>query len=242
VRTPHEQACPDFKKGHVMPPSTGNRTTPATATQTPPIPAAEHDDARDGLRIYFAGASGAIGSRLLPLLIDAGHIVGAMTRSADKVNRLAAMGAQPIVCDVFDRSALTKAVRSFSPDILLHELTDLPDDLANLPEESLLNARIRAEGTRNLLDALDGLGPKKIVAQSIAWAMRPGPEAEAVRSLEEAVLAANGVVLRYGMFYGPGTYFESELPPAPRIHIDDAAARTLGALDAPAGIQTVVDD
>ena len=164
-----------------------------------------------------------------------------MTRSAEKADRLASLGAQPIVCDVFDRPALTSAVRSFSPDLLLHELTDLPDDLENLPEDSLLNARIRVEGTRNLLDALEGLGQTKIVAQSVAWTMRPGPEADAVASLEEAVLAANGVVLRYGLFYGPGTYFEGELPPAPRVHIDTAAARTLEALDAPSGILTIVD-
>jgi hypothetical protein len=72
--------------------------------------------------------------------------------------------------------------------------------------------------------------------------MRPGAEADAVASLEEAVLAADGVVLRYGLLYGPGTYFRDELPPAPRVHIDTAAARTLEALDAPTGIITVVDD
>jgi nucleoside-diphosphate-sugar epimerase len=97
------------------------------------------------------------------------------------------------------------------------------------------------EGTRNLLDALEGLGQTKIVAQSVAWTMRPGPEAAAVASLEEAVLGANGVVLRYGFFYGPGTYFDGELPTEPRVHIDVAAARTLEALDAPSGIVTVVD-
>ena len=192
-------------------------------------------------RIYFAGASGAIGSHLVPLLVDAGHTVGAMTRSPAKADRLAALGAQPIICDVFDRSALTSAVRSFSPDLVLHELTDLPDNLEDLPEESLLNARIRVEGTRNILDAMEGLDQTKIVAQSVAWTMRPGPEADAVASLEEAVLAANGVVLRYGFFYGPGTYFEREPPAAPRVHIDTAAARTFEALDAPAGILTIVD-
>ena len=192
-------------------------------------------------RIYFAGASGAIGRRLVPLLVDAGHTVGAMTRSPAKADRLAAMGAQPIICDVFDRSALRSAVRSFSPDLVLHELTDLPDNLEDLPEESLLNARIRVEGTRNILDAMEGLDQTKIVAQSVAWTMRPGPEADAVASLEEAVLAANGVVLRYGFFYGPGTYFEREAPAAPRVHIDTAAARTFEALDAPAGILTIVD-
>lgn len=203
------------------------RTTPAIETAT--------------RRIFFAGASGVLGSRLVPLLIDAGHTVGAMTRSAEKAGRLASAGAQPIVCDVFDRPALTSAVRAFSPDVLLHELTDLPDDLENLPEDSRLNARIRVEGTRNLIDALEGLGQTKIVAQSVAWTMRPGLEVDAVASLEQAVLAASGVVLRYGMFYGPGTYFDDELPPSPRVHIDTAAARTLQALDTPPGIVTVVE-
>ncbi|OBK88389.1 NAD-dependent epimerase/dehydratase family protein [Mycolicibacter sinensis] len=194
-----------------------------------------------GRRIFFAGASGVIGARLVPLLIDAGHTVGAMTRSAGKADRLAALGAQPIVCDVFDRPALTRAVRSFAPDVLLHELTDLPDDLADLPAESLVNARIRAEGTRNLIEALDISRPAKVIAQSVAWTMQPGREADAVASLEEAVLAAEGVVLRYGLFYGPGTYYPGELPPAPRVHIDTAVAVTLKALDAAPGVMTVVD-
>jgi uncharacterized protein YbjT (DUF2867 family) len=194
------------------------------------------------MRIYLAGASGVIGSRLVPLLVDAGHTVGAMTRSADKAGRLTSMGAQPIVCDVFDRAALIGAVRTFSPDVLLHELTDLPDALENLATEgSLLNARIRSEGTRNLLDALDGLTGTKVLAQSVAWTMPPGPEADAVASLEESVLAANGVVLRYGMFYGPGTYFEKGLPPEPRVQIDAAAARTVEALGAASGVLTIVD-
>jgi nucleoside-diphosphate-sugar epimerase len=192
-------------------------------------------------RVFLAGASGVLGSRLVPLLVDAGYLVGAMTRSAAKADRLAALGAQPIVCDVFDRPGLFSAVRAFTPDVLLHELTDLPDELENLPEDSRPNARIRGEGTRNLLDALEGVGPTKVVAQSVAWTMRPGLEADAVASLERAVLADSGVVLRYGLLYGPDTYFEAELPPAPRVHIDTAAARTLEALDAPSGILTVVE-
>jgi nucleoside-diphosphate-sugar epimerase len=192
-------------------------------------------------RVFLAGASGVLGSRLVPLLVDAGYIVGAMTRSVAKADRLAALGAQPIVCDVFDRPGLFSAVRAFTPDVLLHELTDLPDELENLPEDSRLNARIRVEGTRNLLDSLEGVGPTKVVAQSVAWTMRPGLEADAVASLERAVLAASGVILRYGLLYGPDTYFEGELPPAPRVHIDTAAARTLEALDAPSGILTVVE-
>ena len=193
-------------------------------------------------RIYFAGASGVIGRRLVPLLVDAGYTVGAMTRTPEKAARLAAAGAEPIICDVFDRTALTRAVRTFEPDLLLHELTDLPDDLESLPAESLLNARIRAEGTRNLLDAVEDWSHTRVVAQSVAWKMPPGPESSAVAALEEAVLDVKGVVLRYGMFYGPGTYFEADLPPAPRVHIDTAVARTLDALDAAPGILTVVDD
>ena len=194
-----------------------------------------------GMRIYFAGASGVIGGRLVPLLVAAGHTVGAMTRSAEKATRLASVGAEPIVCDVFDRPALIRSVRAFSPDLLLHELTDLPDDLESLPTDSLLNARIRSEGTRNLLDALEGLNSPKVVAQSVAWTMRPGAEADAVAELEKVVLAANGVVLRYGLLYGPGTYFEADPPADPRVHIDVAVARTLDALGAAPGIVTIVE-
>ena len=193
------------------------------------------------MRIFFAGASGVIGRHLLPLLVDAGHTVGAMTRSATKAGSLVSAGAQAIVCDVFDRPGLTSAVRAFAPDLVLHELTDLPDDLKDLPSDSLLNARIRVEGTRNLLEAMSGLAQVKIVAQSVAWTMQPGREADAVSVLEDAVLAADGVVLRYGFLYGPGTYFESELPPRPRVHIDSAAAQTLEALVAPTGVLAIVD-
>lgn len=198
--------------------------------------------ARSGRRIYLAGATGVIGTRLVPLLVGAGYTVGAMTRSADKAGRLAAAGAEPIICDVFDRPGLARAVRAFEPDLLLHELTDLPDDLEDLPKHSSLNARIRTEGTRNLLDAVEDWHHTKVVAQSIAWTMPPGPASDAVASLEEAVLAVRGVVVRYGRFYGPGTFYESDLAPAPRVHIDTAAARTLAALDAASGIVTIVDD
>jgi nucleoside-diphosphate-sugar epimerase len=165
-----------------------------------------------------------------------------MTRSAPKAARLAALGAEPIVCDVFDRPALTRAVRTFAPDLVLHELTDLPDVLSDIPQQgSLLNARIRTEGTRNLIDAILNPAETRIVAQSVAWTLSPGPEADAVIYLEDAVLAARGVVLRYGMFYGPGTYFDGDLPPAPRVQIDTAATKTVDALSAPTGIVTIVD-
>jgi nucleoside-diphosphate-sugar epimerase len=193
------------------------------------------------MRVFFAGASGVIGGHLLPLLIGAGHTVGAMTRSAEKAGRLESAGAQPIVCDVFDQAGLDRAVRDFAPDVLLHQLTDLPDELKDLPGDSVPNARIRDEGTRNLLSAINGQARVKIIAQSVAWTMRPGRESEAVAVLEESVLAAGGVVLRYGFLYGPGTYFEDDLPPTPRVRIDTAAARTLDALDAETGVLTIVD-
>jgi uncharacterized protein YbjT (DUF2867 family) len=194
------------------------------------------------MRIYVAGATGVIGRHVVPLLVAAGHTVGAMTRSATNSTNLASMGTQPIVCDVFDRPALLSAVRSFAPDVILHELTDLPDDLVDLPEDSLLNARIRDEGTRNLIDAMAGVAHAKIVAQSVAWDMPPGAEADAVKSLERAVLGADGVVLRYGFLYGAGTYFEAQRPPAPHVHIDTAASRTVQALHAPTGVLTIIDD
>ncbi|BBX03795.1 epimerase [Mycolicibacterium moriokaense] len=192
-------------------------------------------------RIFLAGATGVIGSRLVPLLVSAGHSVGAMTRTPHKAKWLSSIGAEPIICDVFNRAGLADAVKSFSPDVVLHELTDLPDAFEDIPTAQLLNARIREEGTRNLIDAMNGLSHARIIAQSIAWTTDPGPGADAVSYLEQAVLGMNGVVLRYGAFYGPGTYYEGELPSAPRVHIDTAAARTVEALDAPSGILTVVD-
>jgi nucleoside-diphosphate-sugar epimerase len=193
-------------------------------------------------RIFLAGASGVIGTRLLPLLVRAGHRVGALTRSPSKADRLAALGAEPIIGDVFDRSALTHSVRNFAPDLVLHQLTDLPDILSDIPQQgSLLNARIRTEGTRNLIDAIPNPAETRIVAQSVAWTLPPGPEADAIAYLEDAVLTVGGVVLRYGMFYGPGTYFDGNLPPAPRVQIDAAATRTVTALDTSAGIVTIVD-
>ena len=195
------------------------------------------------MRIYLAGASGVIGSRLVPLLVDAGHTVGAMTRSADKADRLTSMGAQPIVCDVFDRPALTSAVRTFSPDVLLHELTDLPDALENLStERSLLNARIRAEGTRNLLDALDGLTGTKVVAQSVAWTMPPGRMPMPSPHSRSPCSRRTGSSCATACSTGPAPIYEKDVPSEPRVHIDTAAARTVEALGAASGILTIVDN
>ncbi len=193
------------------------------------------------MRIFLAGASGVIGQRLIPRLVQAGHVVGGMTRSAGKTELLASLGAEPIVCDVFDRDAVIKAVRDFGPDVILNELTDLPDDVTRIPEYAASNARIRTEGNQNLIEAARQSGSPKILAQTVAWQLPDGPDALAVAELEKSVLAEGGVVLSYGQFYGPGTYNEAEIPAEPRIQIDRAAERTVQLLDAPSGVVVIVD-
>jgi nucleoside-diphosphate-sugar epimerase len=193
------------------------------------------------MRVFLAGASGVIGQRLIPRLIQAGHVVGGMTRSAGKMELLSHLGAEPILCDVFDRATLVRAVRDFKPDVVLNELTDLPDDAAQIGKLADLNARIRTEGTRNLIEAARESGSPKILAQSVAWQLPDGPDAQAVAELERSVLAERGVVLRYGKFYGPGTYNEQRPPDEPRVHIDQAAERTAEALGEPTGVVIIVD-
>ena len=193
------------------------------------------------VRVFLAGASGVIGQRLIPRLVEAGHVVGGLTRSSSKTELLRHLGAEPILCDVFDREALVQAVRDFKPDVVLNELTDLPDDAAQISELADLNARIRTEGTRNLIEAAQRSGSPKILAQSVAWQLPDGPDAQAVAELERSVLAEGGVVLRYGRFYGPGTYNQQQPPKEPRVHIDRAAERTVAALGEPPGVVVVID-
>jgi uncharacterized protein YbjT (DUF2867 family) len=195
----------------------------------------------DGVKIFLAGASGVIGQRLIPRLVEAGHVVGGLTRSSSKTELLRHLGAEPILCDVFDREALVQAIRDFKPDVVLNELTDLPDDVTQISEFTDLNARIRTEGNGNLIEAARRSGSPKILAQSVAWQLPDGPDARAVAELERSVLAEGGVVLRYGQFYGPGTYNEKKLPDEPRVQIDRAAERTVEALGAATGIVVIID-
>ncbi|WP_454197891.1 NAD-dependent epimerase/dehydratase family protein [Nocardia sp. Marseille-Q1738] len=192
------------------------------------------------MRIFLAGATGVIGVRLLPLLVEAGHEVAGMTRSAAKAAQVRAAGAEPVVCDVYDSEALTAAVVAFGSEMVMHQLTDLPDDAALLPERAEANARIRTEGTRNLIAAARAAGAKRFLAQSIAWEP-PAGRGAVIREHEAAVLDIDGVVVKYGQFYGPGTYYETELPTHPRVHVDDAAERTIPLLDASSGVVIVAD-
>ncbi len=194
------------------------------------------------MRIFLAGATGVIGTRLVPLLAADGHVVAGMTRSAGRAGLLADLGAEPVVCDVYDAPALTAAVTAFRPDLVLHQLTDLPDDAADIPKLRQRNQRMRGEGTGNLLAAARAAGPARVIAQSISWEL-PGAEAQAATgTFERTVLRDGGVVIRYGQFWGPGTYYPDSPPPRPRIHLDDAARQTVAALGAPPGLTLVADD
>jgi nucleoside-diphosphate-sugar epimerase len=192
-------------------------------------------------RIFVAGGSGVMGSRLVPLLVAAGHQVAAMTRSAERAPAIRATGAEPVVCDAFDGAALTRAVSDFGPLTVIHQLTDLPDRAADIEGNLAGNARVRLEGTANLIAAARAAGVRHLVVQSIGWLI-DGARPPSVIDLEEQTLAAAGVVLRYGQWYGAGTYHPDTPPPEPRVHIDTAAALTVDALHLPSGVYRVTDE
>jgi uncharacterized protein YbjT (DUF2867 family) len=192
------------------------------------------------MRIFLAGATGVLGKRILPLLVQDGHTVAGMTRSPSKAGHLRSLGAVPVICDVFDSEALTAAVSAFAPNAVMHQLTDLPDHRDQLPEFGPRNDRIRTEGTRNLLAAARAAGAEHVMAQSIAW--RPPGRGEAVDELGRQVLAVGGVVVRYGQLYGPGTFYPDGPPRPPRIQVDAAAKATPPLITAPSGIVLVAED
>jgi len=194
------------------------------------------------MRIFVAGASGVIGVRLVPLLVAKGHAVAGMTRSPRKAGLLSELGAEPVICDAFDADAFTQAMTAFGPDIVFDQLTDLPDSRADLQAAGDRNDRMRSAGTRNLLRAATAAGAQRVIAQSISWELSSRSRRTVVAEHERAVLQSGGVVLRYGQLYGPGTYYETAPPPPPRVHVDDAARRTLPSLAAPPGLTIVIDD
>ena len=193
------------------------------------------------MRIFMAGASGVIGVRLIPLLVAGGHTVAGMTRSPQKARMLGDLGAEPVVCDVFDADALTRAVTEFDPEVVVHQLTDLPDRLEDIPKFAERSNYMLVRGTRNLLAAAAAAHAARVIAQSISWEL-PGENGRAAYAEHErAVLEADGVVIRYGQLYGPGTYYGAVPPPPPRVHVDDAARQTVPALDVPLGVTLVAD-
>jgi nucleoside-diphosphate-sugar epimerase len=189
-------------------------------------------------RILIAGATGVIGVRLIPILIGAGYDIVGMTRSITKLELLRELGATPLLCDVYDRKLLLKSVLDFAPDIVMHQLTDLPDESDLIPSFVQANNRIRTEGTFNLVESVRQLPKARIIAQSVAWKL-PDSGEDVVKEHEKMVLEIGGTVLRYGRFYGPGTYFVNDLPENPRIHIDEAALSTLLAINTKSGIVTI---
>jgi nucleoside-diphosphate-sugar epimerase len=226
------------------------------------------------MNVFVAGGTGAIGIPLVRALVAAGHQVAALTRSKNKQLELRAMGATPAVADALDRDALIAAVAAAHPTHVIHQLTALPKGGPRKPSDLAATNRLRIEGTRNLLEAAIKAGSRRFVAGSFALlAARDlaGPEtgdeaAAAVQSMESQVLEATrrgsieGVILRYGMFYGLETAStvamldlvrKRRLPVVrgdhgqlPLIQIDDAVNATIRALDvAPAGgVYDIVDD
>lgn len=238
------------------------------------------------MRVFVAGATGVIGRSLVPRLIDAGHVVTAMTRNLDRADWLAALGAEPVACDVYDASGLEEAVRRAKPDVVVHQLTSLPKaiDPRKIEDQLAENDRIRVEGTRNLVRAAALAGASRIVAQSVSFAYAPagGPvkgedaplwldapwpwrrTVEAVAEMEGQVLSAQGVegvILRYGYLYGPGTAYAADGSVADLVrgrqfpiagggsgvfsfvYVDDAASATASALEhGQPGVYNVVDD
>jgi 2-alkyl-3-oxoalkanoate reductase len=186
------------------------------------------------VRVFLAGATGVIGRRLVPLLVQAGHQVTGMTRSPTRSQQLIAAGAEAAVVDALDEPAVHAAVAAAEPDAVIHQLTSLPAkiDPRKIERDFALNDRLRSEGTSILVAAARDAGPAvRVIAQSIAFMYEPGPPgtihdeldpllsdpppafartAGAVRTLERTVLQAGGLVLRYGYFYGPGSAISRE--------------------------------
>ncbi len=208
--------------------------------------------------VFVAGAGGAIGEVLCRLLVADGWRVTGTTRSAGRASRLRDIGVAPVVVDVFDREALLRAVRDASPQVVVHQLTDLPRELTPeaLAAGRIRNARLREVGTSNLVAGAVEAGATRMVAQSIAFAYAPGPRpfAEtapldaaaqpAVVKLEALVLGSGleALVLRYGHLYGPRTWTMTPPPDGP-VHVEAAAqAARLAMTRGESGAYNIAED
>jgi nucleoside-diphosphate-sugar epimerase len=237
------------------------------------------------MKVFVAGASGAIGRPLVRQLVAAGHEVTGMTRREERAAEIRATGASAVVCDVFDTDALEAAVTDASPEAVVHMLTAIPPRMSFRGKSPLAPTnRLRAEGTANLLAAAKGAGAKRVVAESVAFLYAPegdmvkgeeaplfvdapppfGETVAALQSLEHQVTGderIEGLVLRFGHLYGPGTYFggggsqteevmKRRLPVVGAgssifsfVHVEDAASATVAALERGApGVYNIVDD
>ncbi len=238
------------------------------------------------MKVFVAGASGAIGRPLVRQLVAAGHEVTGMTRWEERAEEIRAAGALAVICDVFDGPALEAAVRAAAPEVVVHLLTALPPRIDYKAKEDPLapTNRVRTEGTRNLIAAARTSGARRLIAESVAFFYRSeddwvkgeeaplnldapgnfGTAAAALADMERQVGEAEGIegiVLRYGWLYGPGTYFDRDgsqtedalkrrLPIVGKgdgtfsfVHVEDAAGATVAALERGApGAYNVVDD
>ena len=239
------------------------------------------------MRVFVAGATGVLGTRLVPLLVERGHEVTGMTRSPEKAGAVRAAGAEPAIADALDSTATAAAVERARPEVVVHELTALPAAInyRKVDRDFALTNRLRTEGTDNLLGAARASGARRFVAQSFAgWPyarlgglvkteedpLDPDPPPglrttlDAIRHLEAAVLGTEGIeglVLRYGGFYGPGTSVgkggsvtedvrRRRIPLVGDaggvwsfVHIDDAARATVAAIErGEPGTYNIVDD
>lgn len=236
------------------------------------------------MKVFVAGASGALGRPLLPRLLAAGHEVVGTTRRPERAEAIRAAGAEPVVCDALDAAGLAAAVAAAAPEAVVHALTALPARIEPRKDYLAPTNRVRTEGTRNLLAAARAAGVRRVVAESVAFFYRPegswvkdeeaplfldapgifGDAAAALADLERQVLGADGIeglVLRFGWFYGRGTHYASDGSQATDvrrrrlpvigagsgrfsfIHVDDAADAIVAALERGApGAYNVVDD
>lgn len=237
------------------------------------------------MRVFLAGATGVIGRALVPVLRDAGHEAVGMTRSPERADRLRAMGVEPVVCDAFDAAGVKRAVGEAQPEAVINQLTDIPKaiDPRRMAAQFETNDRLRREGTENLMRAAEAAGARRLISQSVAFAYAPADTLRgeddplfddapppwsrivgAIAALERATLGSagvDGVVLRYGYLYGPGTAYAADgsiaaavrrraFPIVGRgsavysfVHVEDAAAATVAALERGApGTYNVVDD
>jgi 2-alkyl-3-oxoalkanoate reductase len=238
------------------------------------------------VKVFVAGGTGALGQHLLPQLLAAGHEASALARSAGKAAAVESVGAEPVSADALDRGALIAAVRDVRPEVVIHQLTALTNlkNFRRFDKEFALTNRLRTEGTDNLLAAAQAAGARRFIAQSFAgWPVErtggrvkteddpfdPNPPAaqrrslEAIRYLERQVSGADldGVVLRYGGFYGPGSNMNRSGDIAQLIrkrrfpivgdgrgvwsfcHLEDAASATVAAVERGApGVYNVCDD